>query len=89
MFELLLFAAQDTEFTQKGFALLGAGLAIGLAGLGVGLGQGIAAGKAAEGVSKQPEQSGKITVTMLIGQGMAETPALYGLVVAILLMFVV
>ncbi|MBK1811431.1 ATP synthase F0 subunit C [Clostridium sp. YIM B02505] len=68
--------------------LLGAGIAV-LAGLGAGIGIGIATGKAVEGISRQPEASGKITTTLLIGAGFAEATAIYGLLVSILLIFVV
>ncbi|SHE67664.1 ATP synthase F0 subunit C [Clostridium fallax] len=66
---------------------LGAGIAV-LCGLGAGIGIGVATGKACEGVSRQPEQTGKITTTLLIGAGFAEATAIYGLLVSILLIFV-
>lgn len=70
----------------RAYALLGAGIAM-IAGLGPGIGQGIAAGKAAEAVGRQPEASGKITTTMLVGQAMAETTGLYALIIAFILIF--
>ena len=63
---------------------IGAAIAV-LAGVGAGIGIGIATGKAVEGVSRQPEQSGKITTLLLIGSGLAEATAIYGFVIAILL----
>ena len=72
---------------MEGLKLLGAGIAA-LAGIGAGVGIGIATGKAVEGISRQPELSGKITTTLLIGAAFAETTAIYGLLVSILLMFV-
>ena len=45
---------------------IGAGLAM-LAALGAGLGMGIATGKAAEAVARQPEASGKINSILLLG----------------------
>ncbi|GKX64942.1 ATP synthase F0 subunit C [Inconstantimicrobium mannanitabidum] len=63
---------------------LGAGIAV-LTGFGAGIGLGIATGKAVEGVSRQPEASGKITSTLLIGGALAEGTAIYGLVIAIML----
>lgn len=65
---------------------LGAGIAV-LAGLGAGIGIGIATGKAVEGISRQPEVSGKITTALMIGAGFAEATAIYGLLVSILLIF--
>ena len=61
---------------------IGAGLAV-IAGIGPGIGQGIAAG-----VGRNPGARGQIMSTMLLGQAVAETTGLYGLVVALLLLFV-
>ncbi len=63
---------------------LGAGLAV-LAGVGAGIGIGIATGKAAEAIARQPEASGKIQGAFLLGIALAEATAIYGFVVAILL----
>lgn len=65
---------------------IGAGLAM-IAGIGAGIGQGYAAGKAAESVGRQPEAQGDITRTMLLGAAVAETTGIYGLIVALLLLF--
>jgi F-type H+-transporting ATPase subunit c len=65
---------------------LGAGLAM-IAGIGPGIGQGYAAGKAAEAVGRQPEAQGGILRTMLLGAAVAETTGIYGLVVALILLF--
>ncbi|MGG7059912.1 ATP synthase F0 subunit C [Clostridium nigeriense] len=72
---------------EIGMRALGAGIAI-LVGLGAGIGIGNATGKAVEGVSRNPETSGKITTTLIIGAGFAEATAIYGLLVSILLIFV-
>ena len=66
---------------------IGAGLAV-IAGIGPGIGQGIAAGHAAAAVGRNPGAKSDITSTMLLGQAVAETTGLYGLLVAILLLFV-
>ncbi len=66
-------------------ALIGAGFAVGLAAIGPGMGQGFAAGKAVEGVARQPEARSEITMTMLLGQAVTETTGIYGLVVALIL----
>ncbi|MGO5165604.1 MULTISPECIES: ATP synthase F0 subunit C [unclassified Candidatus Paralachnospira] len=66
---------------------IGAGLAM-IAGIGPGVGQGIAAGHAAAAVGRNPGALNDIRSTMLLGQAVAETTGLYGLVVAIILMFV-
>lgn len=63
---------------------IGAGIAV-AAGLGAGIGIGIATGKAAEAISRQPEASGKIQSVFFLGIALAEATAIYGFVVAILL----
>lgn len=69
-----------------GCSAIGAGLAV-IAGIGPGIGQGIAAGHAAA-VGRNPGAQGKVMSTMLLGQAVAETTGLYGLLIAILLLFV-
>ena len=76
----------NTEFI-KGCSAIGAGLAL-IAGIGPGIGQGIAAGHAASAVGRNPGAKGDITSTMLLGQAVAETTGLYGLLVGMILIFV-
>ena len=61
-----------------GCSAIGAGLAV-IAGIGPGVGQGIAAGHAAAAVGRNPGAKSDITSTMLLGQAVAETTGLYGL----------
>ena len=68
-------------------ALLGAGIAA-LTGLGAGVGMGIATGKAVEATARQPEAVGQIRTMLLLGLAFAETTAIYGLLVSLLLIFV-
>lgn len=75
----------------QGIAIAGSAIGAGIAvatGLGAGIGQGVAAGKAAEAVGNQPEARSDVISTMLLGQAVAESSAIYGLVVAIILLFV-
>lgn len=65
---------------------IGAGLAM-IAGIGPGIGQGYAAGKATEAVARQPEARGQIITTMLTGCAVAESTGIYGLVIALILLF--
>ena len=69
------------------FSALGAGMAV-IAGIGPGIGQGVAAGHAAAAVGRNPGAKSSVTSTMLLGQAVAETTGLYGLLVAMLLLFV-
>ncbi len=82
---VIRFANEYNQYFASGMAYLGAGIAM-LAGFGPAIGQGFAAGKAAEAVSRQPEVQGKILVTTLVTQAVAETTGLYALIVAILLL---
>ncbi|MDD6207805.1 MAG: ATP synthase F0 subunit C [Clostridiales bacterium] len=78
------------NITDQGLILacsaIGAGLAM-IAGIGPGVGQGIAAGQGAAAVGRNPGAKGDIMSTMLLGQAVAETTGLYGLVIALLLLF--
>lgn len=66
---------------------IGAGVAV-LTGLGAGIGIGIATGKATEAIARQPEAEGKISKALLLGCALAEATAIYGFVIALLLLFV-
>ena len=68
------------------YSAIGASIAV-MAGFGVGLGQGITAAKAVEAIGRQPEATGQIRTTMIIGQAIAETGTIYGFLIAFLLMF--
>lgn len=79
------------NITNEGLVLMGSAIGAGLAviaGIGPGVGQGIAAGFAASAVGKNPGAKSDITSTMLLGQAVAETTGLYGLLIAFLLLFV-
>ena len=66
---------------------IGAGMAV-LTGLGAGLGIGLATSKATEAIARQPEAEGKISEALLLGCALAEATAIYGFVIALLLLFV-
>jgi len=69
------------------YAVLAAGFGIGIAAFGTGIGQGLAIQKSVEGIARNPEASGKITVTMLIGLAMIESLCIYALVVALIILY--
>ena len=73
--------------TDLGLIAIGAGLAI-LAGLGTGIGEGIAASKAVEAVGKNPEAESTIRTMLILGCGLTETVAIYGMLIEFLIMFV-
>jgi F-type H+-transporting ATPase subunit c len=68
-------------------SVLGAGLAIGLGAIGSGIGQGNAAGQSLSGIARQPEAEGKIRGTLLLSFAFMESLTIYGLVVALVLLF--
>jgi len=77
----------DLTVWVKLAAFLGAGLSMGLGAVGSGKGEGYAAMKAVEGMGRQPGAADPLLRTMLIGQAIAESTGIYGLVVALLLIF--
>ncbi len=68
-------------------AMIGAGLAIGLGCIGAGAGIGNAAAGASEAVGRNPAAQGKIMMTMMVGMAMAESIAIYALVITLILIF--
>ena len=63
---------------------IGAGIAV-VTGMGAGVGIGIATSGFVQAIARQPEASGKITPMFIVGVALAESTAIYGLIVAILL----
>jgi ATP synthase F0 subunit c len=68
-------------------ALIGAGFSTGLAAIGSGYGGGLAAGASCNSIARQPKSAGQVTTTMLVGQAVAQTPSIFGLLVSFILMF--
>ena len=82
------FAATNSDATSAWALFVGAGLAIGLAGLGAGVGMGSAIRGGLEGISRNPGVAGKIFTYLLVGVALIESIAIYGLVVSLILLFV-
>jgi ATP synthase F0 subunit c len=76
----------ETKELVLAASAIGAGFAM-IAGIGPGIGQGFAAGKAAEAVAVNKENSKQSTMTMLLGAGIAETSGIFSLVIALVLLF--
>ncbi|MCI5141667.1 MAG: ATP synthase F0 subunit C [Candidatus Electrothrix sp. ATG1] len=64
-----------------------AATSIGLAGLGAGVGMGRGVEGACLGISRNPEAKGVITTTMILGLALIESIAIYGLVIAFILLY--
>ncbi len=69
-------------------AFLGAGFSVGFGAIGSGMGNGQIGYSAMEAMGRTPSQSSKITIMMLVGQAMGQTPVLFCLVVSLILCFV-
>ena len=63
---------------------IGAGIAV-LTGIGAGVGIGLATSKATEAIARQPEAKGDINKALLLGSALAEATAIYGFVIAVLI----
>jgi F-type H+-transporting ATPase subunit c len=78
-----------TGSIEVALRLLGAGLAIGLGAIGPGIGIGILMMGALQAMGRNPDASSNIQTNMILGVAFAEAIAIYALVVALILMFVV
>lgn len=65
--------------------ILAAAIAVGTACLGAALGIGKAVASAMEAIARQPEADSKITKNLLLGCALAEATAIYGFVIALLI----
>jgi len=70
-------------------AVVSSALCVGLGAIGPSFGIGIIGAKGLQGISENKKQEGNILKTMLIAMAIAETTAVYALVISVLLLFVV
>ena len=68
-------------------AMIAAGIAIGVGAVGAGIGIGNIGNGACTAVGRNPGVQGKILMTMLVGMAMAESIAIYALVISLVLLF--
>ncbi|MBU4344614.1 MAG: ATP synthase F0 subunit C [Desulfobacteraceae bacterium] len=68
-------------------SVFAAGFGIAISAFGGSIGMGISIRSAVEGIARNPESSGKVTVTMLIGLALIESLTIYTLVVALILIY--
>ena len=88
------FLTTGVDRTKKGFKeydtrlryapVIGSGLAV-LTGIGAGIGIGKATSSAVDAIARQPEAESKISKNLLLGCALAEATAIYGFVVALLI----
>ena len=67
-------------------AQIAAGIGL-LNGMATAIGQGNVAATAMEAIARQPEAKGTVTTTMFLGLAMCETSGIYGLLIAIIMLF--
>ena len=72
-----------------GAKAIGAGLAMGLGALGPGIGIGNLVGKAMEALGRNPEARAAIQTNMILGVAFAEAIAIYALLTAIIIAFII
>lgn len=75
----------NIEILANGLMAIGAGVAVGSAGIGTGIGQGLAVAGALEAMSRNPEMAKEIRSNMFVGCGIAESSAIYGLLIAFII----
>ena len=68
-----------------GLTALAAALAIALSTIGPSLGQGKAAAAALDGMARQPEMAGTLRTGMILALALMEALAIYGLLIAFML----
>jgi len=92
-FAALAFAGEATEAEKVVglrfflYSAVAAGFSIAISSIGCGIAQGISIKSSVEGVARNPEASGKITVTMMIGLAMIESLCIYALVISLILIY--
>ncbi|HJD97083.1 ATP synthase F0 subunit C [Mailhella massiliensis] len=87
-FAAVAFAAEGDASSSFGLAAAGIALGIGLAATGGALGQGSAIKAACEGIARNPDASGKISQSLILGLAFIESLVIYALLVALILLFV-
>jgi len=66
---------------------IGAGIAV-LTGIGAGIGIGKATSAAVDAIARQPEAASKIQTNLLLGCALAEATAIYGFVIALMIIMI-
>lgn len=79
--------AYDIQTWVSVAAFSGGGMAMGFGAMGAAIGEGLTAASANEAIGRNPEQSGDIFKSMLVGQAIAESASIFALVIAMILLF--
>ena len=86
--ELFLALLQGSQASIEAMRLVGTGVAAGTAVIGPGAGMGYLIGQTIASIHRQPEAFEQTRTLMFLGIGLVEAFALYGLVFALLIAFV-
>lgn len=87
-FATAAFAADGEAAAGLGLLAIGTAVGIGLAAGGCGIGQGLAVKAACEGTARNPEASGKISQSLILGLAFIESLCIYALLIDLILLFV-
>lgn len=79
--------AYDIQTWVSVAAFTGGGMAMGFGAIGAAIGEGLTAASANEAIGRNPDQSGDIFKSMLVGQAIAESASIFALVIAMMLLF--
>jgi F-type H+-transporting ATPase subunit c len=88
-FILLFKSYPESTALAPAMALLGAGICMGIGGIGPGIGEGICAHSAVKWIARNSEQAGVLSRTMLVGMAVAESTGIYSMVISLILIFVI
>lgn len=87
---IMLFTLQDLEATIIGLSqTLAAAIAVGIGGIGPGIGCGSVGETSCEATAEKPANDALMLRTMLIGQAVSQSTAIYALIIALVILFVV
>ena len=86
---IMLVSLQELESTIIVFAkILGAAIAVGVGGIGPGIGCGFVGEASCLATAANPKNDALMLRTMLIGQAVSQSTAIYALIIALVLLFV-
>ena len=86
---LLFKAFPESQAIAAAMAFLAAGICTGFGGIGPGIGNGMAAEGAVKWVARNTAYAGDLMRTMLVGQAVSQSTAIYAMVISLVLIFVV
>ncbi len=84
---LLIFQKFSNGNLYTAMALISSGISMGIGAFGAGVGSGFPGGTACIGIARNPRAAGAISTNMLIGQAVAQTPAIFAMLVSFILMY--